>query len=451
MRTWQGIVILVAIAVILCAGLYIFAYKAGYLPLPPYLERFLRLQERTDIPASSGELSRAFFQSIPAKPTETEARLFTPEDTDPAVLFAALATPTEYRQRLRVTEQWAADGEKRYRNVLLYVRGGQARIEKEDEIILLDADAGTCYRGSAVEGSVTPIGKNTLYTELGFPTLAAIQSRKDLTLSFSPETKNITAVYTVDENTWTYSYAIDSGLLMEMRVERDGVRILSMYTDQYAVPGAADRVTRASNGQKGGILFHMNNSGKTQKRRIGVLDVCILVAFVAIIAGVAARYVLRDNSSMAQPKALQNYLVDFEIKNIRGTSEKYLKTDSAFYLDETGDYLGVVYKKEVLSDPAMTEYVTPEGDVVYVPNLRDAGDDLCRIDVTGTFLVSGYVDDNGFFLLNGNRYLGLSKEVAVRSRELMVKVIITDIRTAPASAAVDPLQLETDTAASVAK
>lgn len=191
----------------------------------------------------------------------------------------------------------------------------------------------------------------------------------------------------------------------------------------------------------------MNNSGKIQKRHIGVLDVCILVALVAIIAGVAARFILRDNSSMAQPKALQNYLVDFEIKDIRGTSEKYLKTDSPFYLDETGDYLGVVYKKEVLSDPAMTEYVTPEGNVVYVPNLRDAGDDLCRIDVTGTFLVSGYVDDNGFFLLNGNRYLGLSKEVAVRSRELMVNVIITDIRTAPASAAVDPLQLEADTAA----
>lgn len=195
----------------------------------------------------------------------------------------------------------------------------------------------------------------------------------------------------------------------------------------------------------------MNNSGKIQKRHIGVLDVCILVALVAIIAGVAARFILWDNSSMAQPKALQNYLVDFEIKDIRGTSEKYLKTDSPFYLDETGDYLGVVYKKEVLSDPAMTEYVTPEGNVVYVPNLRDAGDDLCRIDVTGTFLVSGYVDDNGFFLLNGNRYLGLSKEVAVRSRELMVNVIITDIRTAPASAAVDPLQLEADTAAAGAE
>lgn len=195
----------------------------------------------------------------------------------------------------------------------------------------------------------------------------------------------------------------------------------------------------------------MNNSGKIQKRHIGVLDVCILVALVAIIAGVAARFILRDNSSMAQPKALQNYLVDFEIKDVRGTSEKYLKMDSPFYLDETGDYLGVVYKKEVLSDPAMTEYVTPEGNVVYVPNLRDAGDDLCRIDVTGTFLVSGYVDDNGFFLLNGNRYLGLSKEVAVRSRELMVNVIITDIRTAPASAAVDPLQLEADTAAAEAE
>lgn len=185
----------------------------------------------------------------------------------------------------------------------------------------------------------------------------------------------------------------------------------------------------------------MNNSVKTPKRRIGVLDVCILVAIVVIIAGVAARFILRDTSSMAQPKALANYLVDFEIKDIRGTSEKYLKTDSAFYLDETGDYLGVVYKKEVLSDPAMTEYVTPEGEVVYAANTRDIGDDLCRIDVTGTFLVSGYVDDNGFFLLNGNRYLGLSKEVAVRSRELMVNIIITDIRTAPASAAVEPLEV----------
>ena len=185
----------------------------------------------------------------------------------------------------------------------------------------------------------------------------------------------------------------------------------------------------------------MNNSVKTPKRRIGVLDVCILVAIVVIIAGVAARFILRDTSSMAQPKALANYLVDFEIKDIRGTSEKYLKTDSAFYLDETGDYLGVVYKKEVLSDPAMTEYVTPEGEVVYAANTRDIGDDLCRIDVTGTFLVSGYVDDNGFFLLNGNRYLGLSKEVAVRSLELMVNIIITDIRTAPASAAVEPLEV----------
>lgn len=185
----------------------------------------------------------------------------------------------------------------------------------------------------------------------------------------------------------------------------------------------------------------MNNSVKTPKRRIGVLDVCILVAIVVIIAGVAARFILRDTSSMAQPKVLANYLVDFEIKDIRGTSEKYLKTDSAFYLDETGDYLGVVYKKEVLSDPAMTEYVTPEGEVVYAANTRDIGDDLCRIDVTGTFLVSGYVDDNGFFLLNGNRYLGLSKEVAVRSRELMVNIIITDIRTAPASAAVEPLEV----------
>lgn len=195
----------------------------------------------------------------------------------------------------------------------------------------------------------------------------------------------------------------------------------------------------------------MNNNGKIQKRSIGVLDVCILIALIAIIAGVAARFVLRDNSSMAQPKVLQNYLVDFEIKDIRGTSEKYLRTDSAFYLDETGEYLGVVYNKEVGSEPAKTEYVTPKGDIVNAPNLRSSRDDLYRVDVNGTFLVSGYVDENGCFLLNGNRHLGANQKFAVRSRELMVNIIITSIRVAPASAAVDPLPLETDTSASVAE
>lgn len=235
MRTWQGIVILVAIFVILCAGLYIFAYKEGYLPLPSYLERFLHLPERTDGSAFSEELSRVFFQSISTEPTETEVQLFTPENTAPAMLFAALVTPTEYHQRMRIMEQWTADGEKRYQYIQLYVRGGQVRIEKEDMVILFDSDAGVCYRGSASEGTVTSIGKNTLYTELGIPTLAAIQSREDLTVSYSSETKNITVVYTVGENTWTYSYAIDSGLLMEMRLERDGVRVFGVITDRYAV------------------------------------------------------------------------------------------------------------------------------------------------------------------------------------------------------------------------
>lgn len=187
----------------------------------------------------------------------------------------------------------------------------------------------------------------------------------------------------------------------------------------------------------------MNNGGTTRKKHIGVLDVCILVAFLVIIAGVSVRWVLRDNSNVAQPQALQNYLVDFEIKNIRGTSEKYLKMDSAFYLDETGDYLGTIYNGEVLADPTVTEYVTPEGDIVLVTNSRDSGDDLCRIDVTGTFLVSGYVDEDGFFLLNGNRYLGLSRDVTVRSREISVSLTITDVRAAPDSAAADPIQVET--------
>lgn len=244
-RTWPGIVLLVGIAVVMCVGIYIFAYKTGYLPMPAYLERLLHLQERTDVSAADGSFTRAFFRSLPDAVTETVTEPFAPRESDAKTLFASLSEPASYRQRMRITEQTQADaeGERRVRSVTLTVDGSCAQLEKSAdgadgsavELVLFDSARGLCWRGSRENGNVYAAGKHTFRTELGIPALADVQARTDLALSFSPTDKTVTAEYTVDGTTWTLVYAVDYGLLMEMRIERDGVRVCSVFTDQYSL------------------------------------------------------------------------------------------------------------------------------------------------------------------------------------------------------------------------
>ena len=48
----------------------------------------------------------------------------------------------------------------------------------------------------------------------------------------------------------------------------------------------------------------MNQEMRTKKKRLGALDICILVAVLLCVVGVAARMVFRDNSVLAQNTTL---------------------------------------------------------------------------------------------------------------------------------------------------
>ena len=236
-RTWPGIVLLVCIAVVLCAGIYIFACKAGYLPMPAYLERFFSLQSGTDGTAADGDATRAFFSALPAGAPETTIAMLAPEEVDAKTLFTALVTPAVYEQRIRIMEQADAAAEIHTRIVTLTVDGELARVEKsidragDTEVIVYDSARGICCRGE----TVYPMGKNTPYTEIGLPTLAQIQARSDLSVTFSEKDKALIVAFTADGTAWTLTYAVDSGLLTEMQIVRGDVRVFSMFTDQYAL------------------------------------------------------------------------------------------------------------------------------------------------------------------------------------------------------------------------
>lgn len=166
----------------------------------------------------------------------------------------------------------------------------------------------------------------------------------------------------------------------------------------------------------------------TKKRRLGALDVCILVALLLCIVGVAARALLRDNSVLAQNTTLDKYTVYFSISDIRSTSEKFLKDGKTFYLHESGEQFGTL-----IGDPAVTYakklYVDDTGKMVEVFNNTEE-EGISRIDVEGAFQVSAIVDENGFLQLNGNRTIAPHQEIEIRSRELYVTIQISSIEKA---------------------
>ncbi len=163
----------------------------------------------------------------------------------------------------------------------------------------------------------------------------------------------------------------------------------------------------------------------TKKKRMGALDVCILVALLLCIVGVAARALLRDNSVLAQNTTLEKYTVYFSISDIRSTSEKFLKDGKTFYLDESGELFGTL-----VGDPAVTYakklYIDDTGKTVEVFNNTEE-EGISRIDVEGAFQVLATMDENGFLQLGGNRTIAPHQELEIRSRELYVNIRINSI------------------------
>ena len=67
----------------------------------------------------------------------------------------------------------------------------------------------------------------------------------------------------------------------------------------------------------------------------------------------------------------------------------------------------------------------PDGKVVSTRNTATGS--LYRVDVEGSFTVQGRLDQNGTLLLDGNKYIGLNKEISIYSKYLSIQIQITGI------------------------
>lgn len=168
----------------------------------------------------------------------------------------------------------------------------------------------------------------------------------------------------------------------------------------------------------------MNESEK-KKKGLGALDVMILILVVVVIGSAGLRYMRTHGSGAAETAQLDNYVVSFEVKNIRNTSaDNYLNEGDLFYLDENNQLFGTF--REILSvSDAQKFYEMPNGTIQSV-STRVSGDQY-RVDVEASLTASGRVNDDGCFFLNGSRYIVLNDELKIHSKYVAFTVIVTDI------------------------
>ena len=152
-----------------------------------------------------------------------------------------------------------------------------------------------------------------------------------------------------------------------------------------------------------------------------LVDLVLIIAVLACLVGVYLRYSAGDDFGVNHE--LEQYVLSFEINNIRYTSADAFAEGDALYLDGKDTVLGKIMSIDSTS-PSEVIYTDDKGDykTVYYP-------EDTRIDLTGRMLSDGVMSDRGY-LLGGNTYLAPGQTYYVETPQINVSVTITDIEPA---------------------
>lgn len=166
-------------------------------------------------------------------------------------------------------------------------------------------------------------------------------------------------------------------------------------------------------------------NGSSEKKHLGALDIMIIILILAVFGSVAFRYLNIRNSDVASGVQLDNYIITFEISDIRDSSARnYLETGTNFYFDDNDQFFGTLREGKTIQDAAKF-YELSDGEIVYVST--DVTGELYRVDVEASVTAKGKIDADGRFLLDGSRYVGLNREVKIYSKYVSYTVLITGI------------------------
>lgn len=158
--------------------------------------------------------------------------------------------------------------------------------------------------------------------------------------------------------------------------------------------------------------------------RFNIVDLVLIIAVLACLVGVYLRYNISEQFGVNHE--MGEYVLSFEIKNIRYTSADAFPEGDTFFLNGDDTVLGTVIAIDSTS-PSEVIYTDSRGDykTIYYP--EDS-----RIDMTGRLLSEGMMTDRGY-MLAGNTYLAPGQTYYVETPHINVSVTITGIEPAEAA------------------
>ena len=152
------------------------------------------------------------------------------------------------------------------------------------------------------------------------------------------------------------------------------------------------------------------------RKRFNVIDFVILIVIIGCIAGVIVRYNFVNR--ILAPEETQTVTVTFTAKELPVKIIDSVNKKTSFTCVSTDNSLGKLNYFRVLD----SEYVYT--DTNGRPRI---GHSDTKKDLTGSFEVTGIKNDNGF-LLNGTQFLAPGNEITIKSRDVQLSVIITEIK-----------------------
>ncbi len=154
---------------------------------------------------------------------------------------------------------------------------------------------------------------------------------------------------------------------------------------------------------------------ENNKKRFGALDWVILIVLLLCVAVFALRFGYKEQISGEEITG--KYAISFFINDVRyTTADAFVKGDKV-YVATDDTYIGVFDRLD--SNNPAAYLVENSGVKVYYP-------EGTRIDLTGTLISEGIMNDEGYFA-GGSYFLAPGKKITIYTGHVFADIVLTDI------------------------